>query len=333
VRPDHHAPNGGFRNPWPEAADDDAIRRRFRELVRERASRRLAPDPRPESLPLAEPDLARPRAVAGELRVTWVGHATHVIQLPGLNLLTDPMWSARASPFSSFGPRRFVPAVPELGALPPIDAVLLSHDHYDHLDRRTVLALKARFGSDLRWYTPIGYAKWFARLGLRNVRELDWWDEAELPGGFRAVAAPARHWTRRTPWHTNRRLWCSWAVIGALDASPRVYFGADSAYASHFGEIGRRLGGFDAAILPIGAYEPQWFMGTFHMNPEEAVRAYVDLGGRGAFLPSHWGTFRLTFEDPLEPPNRLREAWAAKGLPPASLHVPRHGETVRVMAR
>jgi len=329
-RPAHHVPGRGFRNPWPEAADDDAIRRRFREVVRERATRRLAPDPPPESLPLAKPDLARPTAAASEMRITWVGHATHFIQLPGLNLLTDPMWSARASPIASLGPRRFVPAVPDLDTLPSVDAALLTHDHYDHLDRRTVLALKARFGADLPWYTPVGYAKWFARLGLRNVRELDWWEEADLPRGFRAVATPARHWTRRTPWHTNRRLWCSWAVTGAAADSPRVYFGGDSAYASHFTEIGRRLGEFDAVILPIGAYDPPWFMGTFHMNPEEAVQAYEDLGGSGAFLPSHWGTFRLTFEDPLEPPQRLREGWAARGLPSANLHVPRHGETVRL---
>jgi N-acyl-phosphatidylethanolamine-hydrolysing phospholipase D len=111
-----------------------------------------------------------------------------------------------------------------------------------------------------------------------------------------------------------------------------VYFGGDSAYASVFREIGAQWGPFDASILPIGAYEPRWFMGASHMNPEESVQVYEDLGGRGAFLPSHWGTFRLTFEDPLEPPKRLREAWAARGLSPELLHVPRHGETVRLPA-
>jgi N-acyl-phosphatidylethanolamine-hydrolysing phospholipase D len=330
-RPPHHRPDGRFRCPWPEAAGDDAIRSRFREVARDWFTKPMAPNPSADMLPLARADLARPAATEGELRVTWIGHATHVIQIPGLNLVTDPMWSARASPVPWIGSRRFVPATPALDELPRVDAVLLSHDHYDHLDRPTARMLRRLLGPDLPWYTPLGYRSWLRGVGFRNVIELDWWEEHDLPGGvFRAVATPARHWTRRTPWSTNRRLWCSWAVLPTGASGARVYFGADSAYASVFAEIGTRLGPFDASILPIGAYEPRWFMGASHMNPEEAVQVYVDLGGGGAFLPSHWGTFRLTFEDPLEPPVRLREAWAARGLPGADLHVPRHGETVRL---
>jgi N-acyl-phosphatidylethanolamine-hydrolysing phospholipase D len=273
--------------------------------------------------------VALPTASEGELRITWVGHATHLIQLPGLNLLTDPMWSERASPLQWLGVRRLVPPRPTLEALPDIHAVLLSHDHYDHLDSSTVLRLRDRFGTDLPWYAPLGYQKWFARLGVRNVIEADWWEERELPlGRYRLASTPARHWTRRTPWSTNRRLWCSWVVWSDYDDDFRVYIGGDSAYASVFREIGKRFGPFDASVIPIGAYEPRWFMGASHMNPEEAVQAYEDLGGKGGFLPSHWGTFRLTFEDPLEPPVRLRGAWSARGLDPSVLHVPRHGETV-----
>ena len=328
-RPSHHLPNGRFRNPWPEAAGDDAIRRSAGRMMREWFSTSLPPDPSPESLPVGRADLAVPAAADGEMRITWVGHATHFIQLPGLNLLTDPMWSARASPWSSSGPKRFVPATPRLEDLPSVDAVLLSHDHYDHLDRGTVLAVRDRFGADLPWYSPLGYHDWFAKAGVRHVIECDWWDERELPGGrYRLVAAPARHWTRRTPWSTNQRLWCSWAVLPANDTGFRVYWGGDSAYASHFQEIGRRLGPFDASVIPIGAYDPRWFMSASHMNPEEAVQAYEDLGGKGAFLPSHWGTFRLTFEDPLEPPRRLQAGWSARELAERLLHVPRHGETV-----
>lgn len=298
--------------------------------MREWLTTSLPPDPGPESLPVGLTGIAAPVAAAGEVRITWVGHATHLIQLQGLNVLTDPMWSARASPWTSTGPKRFVPACPDIEALPRVHAVLISHDHYDHLDRRTVLRLRKRFGEELRWYTPLRYREWFASLGIRNVVELDWWDESDLPHGYRLVATPARHWTRRTPWSTNRRLWCSFAVMPRDGGWPRVYWGGDSAYASHFREIGSRLGPFDASILPIGAYEPRWFMGASHMNPEEAVSAWEDLGRTGAFLPSHWGTLRLTFEDPLEPPVRLRAAWSARGHEQRFLHVPRHGETVRL---
>jgi N-acyl-phosphatidylethanolamine-hydrolysing phospholipase D len=298
-------------------------------MMREWLTSSLPPDPLPASLPTGPADIARPAAVPGEARITWIGHATHLVQLPGLNLLTDPVWSERASPWPWMGPKRFVPASPALESLPQLDAVLLSHDHYDHLDRPTVLRLCEQFGDALAWHAPLGYREWFASLGVLNVVEHDWWEERDLPKGYRLVATPARHWTRRTPRSTNKRLWCSFAVLPP-DGGPRVYWGGDSAYARHFREIGARLGPFDASILPIGAYDPRWFMSASHMNPEEAVTAWNDLGGSGAFLPSHWGTFRLTFEDPLEPPVRLRAAWEARGLHRELLHVPRHGETITV---
>jgi N-acyl-phosphatidylethanolamine-hydrolysing phospholipase D len=285
--------------------------------------------------------MASPRAAEGELRITWVGHATALVQLPGLNILTDPVWSDRSSPVGFAGPHRFVPAVPDLEALPPIDAVLLSHDHYDHLDRPTVHALRDRYGDQLTWYTPLGYRRWFARLGVRRVMERDWWESADLPGGqYQAVSVPARHWTRRRPGGTNSRLWCGWAVLPrrgdgggqttVTGSTPgfRVYFAGDSGYCSAFEEIGARFGSFDASLIPIGAYEPRWFMGAAHMNPEEAVEAYKDVGGQGAFVGMHWGTWRLTFEDPLEPPARTRRAWQKAGLDEGDLHLPRHGQTL-----
>jgi len=326
-RPSHHLADGRFRNPWPEAKGDDAMRRRGWEFAREWFKRRHPPNPEPEALPLGAPNLAHPTVDPGELRVTWVGHATYLIQLPGLNLLTDPMWSARASPVAWLGSKRLAPAHPPLETLPRVHGVLLSHDHYDHLDRPTVVDLQRRFGPDLVWYTPLGYRDWFARLGITRVEELDWWEELQVDG-YRLVAAPARHWTRRTFWGTNTRLWCSWAVIPTAVGGRSVYFAGDSAYTSAYERIGGDLGPFDASLIPIGAYEPRWFMKVSHMNPEEAVQVYQDLGSSGAFFPSHWGTFRLTLEDPLEPPERLREAWSARGLDERALHVPRHGETV-----
>ncbi|NIR78377.1 MAG: MBL fold metallo-hydrolase, partial [Gemmatimonadetes bacterium] len=189
----------------------------------------MPPDPEPDDLPTARPDVAHPGVRDGELRITWVGHATHVLQLPGLNLLTDPMWSKTASPAPFLGAERFVPPRPSLDRLPCVHGILLSHGHFDHLDRPTVVALRNRFGPELRWYTPLGYRGWFERRGVRNVVELDWWEAMEIPGtGYRLVSTPARHWTRRTPWDTNRRLWCSWAVVPLEDDGIRVYFGGDS---------------------------------------------------------------------------------------------------------
>jgi N-acyl-phosphatidylethanolamine-hydrolysing phospholipase D len=323
--PAHHGPDGRFRIPWPlEIAD----RRSGGSIFRwqwERLTHKRAPTPRPEQVPVVPHAVAQPRAAADEIRVTWVGHATFLVQAGGLNLLTDPHWSRRASPSQIVGPARFQePGVP-FDVLPPIDAVLLSHDHYDHLDQGTAQRLHARFGDALRWITPLAYRAWFGDVGVTNVTELDWWDATDV-GAVHVTCAPAQHWTRRKLKERNDRLWASYALL--LPGGKRVYFGGDSGYFRGYGEIGSRLGPFDVSVMPIGAYDPRWFMATAHMNPEEAVRAYRELGGRGAFVPMHWGTFRLTDEDPLEPPVRLRAAWEAQHLPPADLHVLRHGETL-----
>jgi N-acyl-phosphatidylethanolamine-hydrolysing phospholipase D len=325
-RPSHHADDGRFTNPWPTAytREDGG----FLRWQRERRSKQMPPNPSPEQLPRAEPAIAYPRAAPGELRITWVGHATFLLQVGGLNILTDPHWSRRASPVQFAGPARFTPPGVDWDALPPIDAVLLSHDHYDHLDDGTVRRLHRRFGDEIRWLTPLAYRDWLDARGIRNFAELDWWDETTLPGPggrVRIVALPCQHWTRRTPWDERRRLWASWAVF--TPDGRAVYFGGDSGYFPDYPEIRDRVGGFDALLLPIGAYEPRWFMRPVHMNPGEAVRTYGDLGGTGVMMGMHWGTWRLTDEDPLEPPRRTRELWAAEGLPPERLWIPRHGET------
>ena len=297
---------------------------------RERRRNGVPPDPAPGALPLVTPEIAAPRAAPDELRITWVGHSTFLIQFGSLNVLTDPHWNRRASPVQFAGPLRFVPPGISWENLPPIDAVLLSHDHYDHLDDGTVRRLHRTFGSAITWYSPLGYRAWMRRRGIRRLVELDWWGEATLagPGGsLRVIALPCQHWTRRSPFGRSGRLWASWAILA--DGGPAVYFGGDSGYFPEYGEIGRHVGAFDALLLPIGAYEPRWFMRPVHMNPEEAVQAYLDLGGTGTMIGMHWGTWRLTDEDPLEPPVRTRSAWAAAGLPPERLWIPRHGETWR----
>jgi N-acyl-phosphatidylethanolamine-hydrolysing phospholipase D len=226
-----------------------------------RAAGSSATRPHPDQLPRAEPRIVYPHAAADELRVTWVGHASFLLQVGGLNILTDPHWSRRASPVQFAGPARFTPPGVEWDALPPIDAVLLSHDHYDHLDDGTVRRLRRRFGDAIRWFAPLGYREWFASRGVRNLTELDWWEEATLegPGGSARIAAlPCQHWTRRTPWDEREKLWASWGVWTPTGRS--LYFGGDSGYFPDYPEIRRRVGTFDALLLPVGAYEPRWFM-------------------------------------------------------------------------
>jgi N-acyl-phosphatidylethanolamine-hydrolysing phospholipase D len=327
VRPAHHQPGGGFRNPWPTAESREAGG--FLRWRRERRAQELPPDPPASAFPVAAPDVAYPAAPEHELRLTWVGHASFLVQIGGANILTDPHWSDRASPVQFAGPERLVPPALRWEDLPPIHAVLLSHDHYDHLDDGTVRRLHDRFGDGIRWFVPLEYRRWLRSRGVTSVSEMDWWEEESLAGPagpVRIACLPCQHWTRRTPWDGSSRLWASWA---ATSASGRVlYFGGDSGYFPGYPGIARRLGRPDAVILPIGAYEPRWFMRPVHMNPEEAVQSFLDLGGHGTFVGMHWGTWRLTDEDPLEPPVRTRDAWLAAGLPPERLRIPRHGETL-----
>ena len=302
--PPHHNPEGGFVNPWPTAETREPGG--FLRWQRERLGQTLPPDPVPAQLPRAASEIAHPRAPFGEVRVTWVGHATFLIQAGGLNLLTDPVFGRRASPLRFLGPARFTPPGVSLAELPPLDAVLLSHDHYDHLDDGSVRRLQRAHGERLLWVTPLGYRRWFAARGARRVVELDWWQEATLgePGAAtRVVALPAQHWTSRTPWDRQQKLWASWAL--ATPTGQRLYFGGDSGWFPEYPRLGRHAGPFDLALLPVGAYEPRWFMAAVHMNPEEAVQTYQQLG---------------------------RAAWAAARLPEERLWIPRHGET-RVLRR
>ena len=271
---------------------------------------------------MVTPRIARPRASHGECWLTWLGHASFLLQAGGLNLLLDPHFSRRASPFARVGPARVTPLPLGIAELPPIDIVLISHDHYDHLDAPSVRALHERFDEAVQWVTPLGYHRWFAQRGVHKLAELDWWQAVNI-GDARITATPAQHWTRRG-WRAQERLWSSFMIeAGAFT----LFFGADSGYCPAFTEIGERFGGCDVAMLPIGAYEPRWFMRSAHMNPEEAVQSFQELRGR-IMVPMHWGTFRLTDEDMREPPARARAAWQAAGLPDEGLRLLQHGETL-----
>jgi N-acyl-phosphatidylethanolamine-hydrolysing phospholipase D len=265
--------------------------------------------------PLAE--LAR----HSEATVTWIGHATVLLRHDGVRYLTDPIWSARASPVPGFGPRRFVAPPFPISALPPVDFVVVSHNHYDHLDLGALGELRRRQPS-VRFFVPLGNGELLRGAGIENVTELDWGESAEV-GRVRVHCLPAQHWSARALTDENRALWSSWAVTGA---TRRVYFAGDTGAFPGFAAIGRELGPFDLAALPIGAYEPTEMMRPVHMDPEEAVAAALALRARRT-VGIHWGTYDLTDEPLGEPPLRFRAAVGAAGLDPDQGWVLRIGET------
>jgi N-acyl-phosphatidylethanolamine-hydrolysing phospholipase D len=254
-----------------------------------------------------------------------------LLQHGGLNVLTDPVFSARAFPVQWMGPRRLMDPGLALDALPPLDVVLVSHNHYDHLDRPAVKRI-ARAHPAATWIVPLGLGSYIRPWGARKIIELDWWQEITTRG-LRVTATPARHFSARRLGDRNRTLWCGFAL--ELDAL-RVWFAADTAYHPEFGEIGARGGPFDLVMVPIGAYDPRWFMERVHVDPEEAVRIYQDViaehpgHARPLMLGIHWGTFRLTDEPVEEPPRRTLAHWRACGLDEERLWIARFGETRRV---
>jgi N-acyl-phosphatidylethanolamine-hydrolysing phospholipase D len=336
--PAHHRPGGGFRNPWP-GVEVHGFADFLKWKLGGRNGRPAPNEPRDihgTLAPRATPSFATPRASSDELTATWVGHATFLLQIGSINVLTDPMWSERASPLRFAGPRRLAPPAFALESLPPIDVVLMSHDHYDHFDDATIRSL-TRAHPRATWLAPLEVAAQLARRGARLVRELDWWNSTTVVGvdggaTLEATCVPAQHFSGRRLGNRNSTLWCGW-VVRAGDRA--VYFAGDTALHPEFAEIARRCAPLDLALLPIGAYEPRWFMGSVHMNPEDALAAYQALlqdgnGGCDCVLGgTHFGTFKLTDEPLDEPPRRMRAAWTGAGLDARRLWVPALGETWR----
>lgn len=252
--------------------------------------------------------------------ITWIGHATVLVQIEGVNILTDPQWSERASPVSWGGPRRLSPPGLRFEDLPRIDVVLISHDHYDHLDLDTVKRLAATY--DPLFLVPLGLKAWFAENGMTRVEEMDWWQEREYRA-LKFVCVPAQHFSQRTLTDANQRLWASWSV---LSPERRFYFSGDTGYFTFFKEIGQRLGPFDVAALAIGAYLPPEMMKFVHLTPEEAVQAFIDLKA-GALLGIHWGTFDLTDEPLGEPPQRLLAEIRRRNIDSSRAWIFKIGET------
>ena len=268
----------------------------------------------PEEIPIHRLT-ARDLGEAGELRAVWIGHSSTIVDVDGVRFMTDPIWSERCSPFESMGPKRFHPPPIALADTGRVDAVVISHDHYDHLDMPTVQALAAR---GTTFFVPLGIGAHLERWGVPRAqfRELDWNEEAELRG-VRFVALPARHYSGRGV-KQDVTEWASWAVIGPRH---RVYFSGDTGYFDEFKRIGEQHGPFDLTLLKIGAYGETW--PEIHITPEEAVQTHLDVRGK-LMLPLHWATFNLGFHDWYEPAERLVKAASGR----IAFTTPRPGEIV-----
>jgi L-ascorbate metabolism protein UlaG (beta-lactamase superfamily) len=279
--------------------------------------------PWPAQAPLAS-HAPPPAAVdRGAVAVTFVGHSTFLIRTASTAFITDPVFTTHAGPFGLLGPRRVRPPAIAPSALPPIDVVLVSHNHYDHLQPSSL-----RLFAGAGFAVPLGLVPLVPRppeaSGLtRKVLELDWWQSGRI-GDAEITCVPAQHFSARTPWDRNLTLWCGYVV--RVDGVT-VYFAGDSGYSPQFAEIGRRFPGIDVALLPIGAYEPRWFMTPAHMNPEEAVRVHRDVSPRVS-IGMHFGTFQLTDEAIDEPLRALDKARADAGVAPADFRVLDFGESL-----
>ena len=253
--------------------------------------------------------------------VTWIGHSTVLVQMDHVTFLTDPIWSERASPFTMLGPKRFVPPGVAFEALPPIDFAVVSHSHYDHTDLATLARLAA---TGTRIFVPLGLGTLLREEGISTVDELDWWEERRV-GRIAVHCVPAQHWSARGLFDKDESLWAGWAVVGP---SRRFYYAGDTGYFAGFAEIGTRLGPFDLAAVPIGAYEPAAMMRPFHLNPEEALQAGLDARAK-RMLGVHYGTFDLTDEPLDEPPRRFHAVAPKHGVAAERIATPPIGATLQ----
>jgi N-acyl-phosphatidylethanolamine-hydrolysing phospholipase D len=334
----HHT-RRGFRNNYAITVNKSLL-----EAMRwqwNRMRKHLPPAPRlPTPTRAPELEFLQANARAGTKMtptVTWIGHATSLVQADGLNVLTDPIFSARASPLRWLGPRRAQPPGITLDALPRVDVVLVSHNHYDHLDRDSIRTLARQSGGEPLFLVPLGLKNWMIRAGVSRAVELDWWEHHEH-ADVEFHLTPAQHWSARSLTDRNKTLWGAWSIIGR---DCHWFFSGDTGYSADFTDTRQRFaerqctedgGGFDVALIAVGACEPRWFMQHQHVDPAEAVRIHVDLGAKRS-VGVHWGTFSLA-DEPLDHPlHVIAAARAQHGVKEADFALMAIGETRRVPSR
>jgi L-ascorbate metabolism protein UlaG (beta-lactamase superfamily) len=275
----------------------------------------------PEHVALAQHEPPPASVPPGHVAATFIGHSTFVLRTAGTVLITDPVFTSHAGPFGRLGPQRVRPPAIPIEDVPPVSIVLLSHNHYDHLQPSSLRALQER--SDPLFVVPLGLESFLRGHGLSKLIELDWWETHDVEAA-QITAVPAQHFSARTPFDRNRTLWCGFVV---RSGGVTVHFVGDTGYSPQFAEIGRRCPGIDLALVPIGAYEPRWFMEPVHVNPAEAVRIHRDVRARVS-IGMHFGTFRLTDEGIDDPLTALAGARAEAGLRDDEFRVLDFGESV-----
>ena len=296
-----------FRNPWLHEPHGflDVLRWKLGLPPYDKPELANAPDKPAGCISLNPKGIAYPPEHGW--RVTWLGHASFLLQGAGVSLLVDPVFASHCAPVPLPRLRRLVDPPCRLDELPSIDAVLLTHSHYDHLDLTTLRKL----GKGKPLYVPEGHAEWLARKGFHNTTEVAWWDSVAISEDIILTATPAQHFTARSPWDRDLTHWCGWMVEGA---SCKLWHAGDSGYCEAFQEIGARFAPIDFGMIPIGAYQPRHIMRAMHLNPEEAVKVFIETRCRRA-AAMHWGTFRLTDEPLGEPPLLLSAALEKHGIP------------------
>ncbi len=314
---EHHTKNG-FRNQVGEMPG--------KSITKYLSMRLKTPHPNQKSNLHKVPVVAAAKPAAGDKKATWIGHSTLLLQNEGINVLTDPVFSKRASFSQLVGPARYFPPALAIEQLPQIHAVVISHNHYDHMDVDSIRQLAKRPNPPL-WVVPLENARHLRGFGIpeKQIVELDWWQShTMLDGKLTLTATPSQHWSKRSAWDTNYSLWAAFAIDMA---GWKLWFGGDTGYNEKtFVEIGERLGPFDVGLIPIGAYDPEWFMGYGHVNPAEALRIHQDIAAKQS-VAIHWGTFQLTAEPVHEPPLRLADALQAQQLPVESFTTMAIGES------